>query len=89
MGEFVQNQEAIAQRTKATLERYTPRTDREAKEKAANLAKRADREQAETVLRTYTPSTVAAKIADDYDPALAPVPPTADGLPRWQRTANP
>jgi hypothetical protein len=89
MGEFNQNQEAIARRSQATRERYTPRTEREKGEAAANVAKRSDREDAEKLLRTFTPAPVAAKQAQDYKPGLAPVLPAEDGRPRWQRTSNP
>jgi hypothetical protein len=89
VGEFVQNQEAIAARTKATLARFTSRSDREKAEYDANVAKRIDRRNAEHTLRTYEPPPVAAKLATDYTPARDGVTYEAGHEPAYQRTANP
>jgi hypothetical protein len=89
VGEFNQNQEAIAARTKATLARYTPRTEREAGERSAILAKRQDRVNAELVQRASGPVAVAAKQRTDLDPGLPAVVYDAAHVPEYQRTANP
>lgn len=89
MGEFNQNQEAIAARTAKTLARFTSRSDREKPEHDANVAKRADRRDAEKTLRTYEPPPVAAKLAGDYTPARDGIVYEAGHTPAYQRTANP